>query len=290
MTDEFKTGLILSVLLHGGLAVAAVMVGDLWRQPPPSAPVPIEVALVEEVAEESAVPDPAPAQPEPEPEPEPEQPVSLPEEVTAPEPVSEPEPLPEPAPEDTPDAVPEPTAEPAPDPPEEPRSDLARTVVVRDKPKPPERFDPDKIAALIDKSAEDQPPPDPLADIEQELEKARRKQAAVDRMARQAQATIRDYLRQKVQGCWSIPAGARDAQELQVVLRIQLDPYGRLRRPPSVVGAGNLSAPGQEFRRIFAESAQRAIQRCAPYKIPVDDYNQWKEIEFVFDARELLGG
>jgi hypothetical protein len=41
---------------------------------------------------------------------------------------------------------------------------------------------------------------------------------------------------------------------------------------------------------IAAESARRAVLRCAPYSLPAEKYDAWREVIINFDPRELLGG
>ncbi|MFQ5348586.1 MAG: hypothetical protein ACE5ED_12250 [Rhodothalassiaceae bacterium] len=70
---------------------------------------------------------------------------------------------------------------------------------------------------------------------------------------------------------------------MQVRIRIELRRDGRLARPPQFVDAGDLSAPGRDFYRIFAESARRAVLNCQPYdNLPLSQYELWRQIEFTF--------
>ena len=51
-----------------------------------------------------------------------------------------------------------------------------------------------------------------------------------------------------------------------------------------------MNQPGQEFYKVLAESALRAIKLCEPLKLPVDNYEGWKKLIINFDARQMLGG
>ena len=56
-------------------------------------------------------------------------------------------------------------------------------------------------------------------------------------------------------------------------------------QPPEVLEVG-----ASEFARLSAESAVRAVRRCAPYNLPPEKYDSWREILMTFDPREILGG
>ena len=160
----------------------------------------------------------------------------------------------------------------------------------RDKPRPPDKLDASRIAALIDRSIMDQPQAVDSRDFDQTLEDAVAATRLTALEARRATATLQTIIRQRVELCWSIPAGAKQAEDLNVRLKIYLTQDGTLARPPVFLDKERMMEPGQEFFRAAAESAARAIRRCAPYDLPRDKYDLWRVIEFHFDPREMLGG
>lgn len=93
-----------------------------------------------------------------------------------------------------------------------------------------------------------------------------------------------DALRQKLGGCWNIPAGVDDAELLRVSVRFKLDRSGELDGRPEVVSGGASSGPG----RTAAESAVRAVQKCAPFNLPADKYDTWAEVVVNFDPSEMF--
>ncbi|MHA6642959.1 hypothetical protein [Mesorhizobium sp. A623] len=93
-----------------------------------------------------------------------------------------------------------------------------------------------------------------------------------------------DALRQKLGGCWSIPAGVDDASTLKVSVRFQLDRSGMLQGRPEIVAGGAPSGPG----RTAAESAVRAVQKCAPFNLPADKYDTWAEVVVNFDPSDMF--
>ncbi|MCC7348055.1 MAG: hypothetical protein IT538_11710 [Variibacter sp.] len=95
-----------------------------------------------------------------------------------------------------------------------------------------------------------------------------------------------DALRARIQQCWNPPAGQADARELTVLVRIQFKPDGSLATEPRLISR---VAPG--YQQVAAESALRAIRRCAPYDfMPAAKYEAWKDIEVNFDPRDLFRG
>lgn len=245
-------------------------------------------------------PEPKPAEPTP-PEPKPA-PVTPP-----PEPVAETPPPPEPKPEPTPDPVAE-AIEQA----EAPKPDQAQDFPdVLPKPMTrPER--PQKVAQAekprektpdkkTEKTADQKQQPD---DLESLLDDAkalinREKPAGggADRSRRQASlgndkpssatklsASEMDALRQRLAGCWSIPAGVDDASMLKVSVKFRLDRSGELEARPQVIAGGASSGPG----RTAAESAVRAVQKCAPFNLPADKYETWSEVVVNFDPSDMF--
>jgi hypothetical protein len=157
------------------------------------------------------------------------------------------------------------------------------------KPKKPE-FDPGRIAALLDKRKKSEAPSEkekPAFDLPKL--RASTSDPASTLVTRLTISEI-DYLRQQIQRCWSVPAGARDAEDLVVRLRIALNPDGGLRGSPEIIDAERMGRPGEEFFRAAAESARRAVIQCAPYEMPRDKYDRWRDIEITFNPRDMLDG
>src|SRR5204863_9437429 len=99
-----------------------------------------------------------------------------------------------------------------------------------------------------------------------------------------------DAFRAAVERCWSVPAGARDAQSLRVTTRVFLNPDGTLAKTPEIVDEARMNRTGEENFRTAAESARRAVQRCAPYRmLPANKYDTWREVELTFDPTRMLG-
>ncbi len=92
-------------------------------------------------------------------------------------------------------------------------------------------------------------------------------------------AQVVALLHQQLYACWAPPAGAK----IIVTVRFTLNEDGSLAGVPTLVK----TTAGARSRAV-AESALLAVQRCAPFKLPADTYEVWKDVEVVFDPHEVL--
>ena len=279
---------------------------------PPPAPEPKEQVKTEDVPKPKEEPKPVPTT-EVAPVPQPRQEVK-PEPVKepTPEPAEQAEPVPEPVKEkaaepepEKPDAVAEaiaaeqpaaeavklPNAAPAPErrpKPQPAEAEIAKTPERKNADKPvkeasskqkseDKEFDADAISALLNKQK-----------ASGGGAKRSQKQASLGGERSTGGATLSqnemDALRQKLGGCWSIPAGVDDAATLKVSVKFQLDRSGMLQGRPQVVAGGAASGPG----RTAAESAVRAVQKCAPFNLPAEKYDTWAEVVVNFDPSDMF--
>lgn len=223
-------------------------------------------------------PDPTPEPPEAEPEPPvpPPPPPPEPETESLPEPEPEPEPEPVVEPDPEPAAAPDPTVEPEP-PPEQ--TQIEPPLPRSRPPAPPSQSDEftDDIAALLDttRSASAPAPSEQQATIG----------AVTGSPFSKLQQNEIDALRARLAACWNLPPTSADPAELRVKIKIFLSTSGTLTGQPEVV-----SYRPTQVGQVAAESAIRAVQQCAPYNLPVEKYDSWKEIIVTFDPREMFGG
>jgi len=103
-------------------------------------------------------------------------------------------------------------------------------------------------------------------------------------------ADLQDSLRSQIRQCWSPPVGAPHAEDLIVDFDLFLARDGSVAQPPQLTSDSAAAASSNPYTRAAAEAARRAIYECAPYKLPADRYDQWREINpFHFDPREMMG-
>lgn len=280
--------LILSALFHA-LVLVFLLVSFNVFSPPKDSESAIIVAITPdmEIAPE-AVSKPAqpkpPAPPEPEDKPQAEKAPEKQEEQKNPEkqrvddeaPEAPPAPA-EPKPSDQP---------PPPKPPERVTKDLPN-VSPREKPKPPSKFDPTKIAQLLDKRDNLSPPtkdkqvkkvtdPDPSKSAQQ---------TPTPQVSQQAKANIASLIASQIRENWNAPVGNTGAETLVVKIRIYLRADGSLAQRPEIYDQGRMSDP---IYRAAAEAAVRAVQKAAPLqRLPPEYYDFYKDLILNFDPKLL---
>lgn len=268
---------------------------DLKAPPTPAPkPRPVETA-------EAPPPAPKPQPPTPKPEPAPQQkpePQPVPTTEVAPQPQPKQEVKPDPVPEtkvaeapsaeavELPSTAPTPQARPQP-----PQAEAART---------PERREPEKRQEPRRETASSSSSQSDSRNVEDEVAALLNREKASGGGARRSsdQAALggrqttgaklsqseMDALRGQIERCWNVPAGAADAQELKVSVQFRLDPSGALDGAPRIVSGGDAGG----IARTAAESARRAVIRCAPYTLPSDKYDAWSEVIVHFDPRDMF--
>ena len=210
-----------------------------------------EVAVNKEATPEPPKPEPKPVEKKPEAKPEPPKPDEIADKLK----------------DDKP--KPEAKTEPQPLPPKKPPPP---------KPQPTQKFDADKIAALLDKRD-----PTRSAATGSEINKNASLGAANANSARLSQSEI-DAFRPRVTSCSTIPVGAEGADNLKVVFRVQFRRDGTVERGPDPV-EGSASPYGP----AFADSGRRAILQCQPYTmLRPEHYDSWKDIEIGFTPRDMF--
>ena len=143
-------------------------------------------------------------------------------------------------------------------------------------------FDPNNIAALIDKSKEE------TAEIVKTNNDVTQDQV---RNIENSKLTLseEDALKAQIFGCWSIPLGLPYDENLLVRIKLKLKPDGSVTKT-EILDHARMNKPGQGFYKVLAESALRAVRLCQPLRVPASGYDRWKELQLNFDAREMLGG
>ena len=143
-------------------------------------------------------------------------------------------------------------------------------------------FDPNQIAALIDKSKES------AADTLKKNQKITQSDVRTS-FATKLTLSEEDALKAQIFGCWSIPLGLPYNENLLVRIKLNLKPDGTIINS-EILDHARMNKPGQGFYKVLAESALRAIRLCQPLRVPTTGYERWKEIQLNFDAREMLEG
>jgi outer membrane biosynthesis protein TonB len=309
MSDAVASrGIALSVALH--LVLGGLFIFGLPRlfTPPTPEEMPVAVELVT-LAPETRATRPNPNQPRPnakpevptldapvaKPEPEPPVPTPVPP-PSAEAPPSAPEPPKPPEPKPTPPPLLK-TPEPKPEAPKP--SEKSEAPRPREKPEPPQqiakneskaeqkKYDPNQFEALLKNLAMQPTAPSPDAPPQRpHVASARPSSQPRAPLGSQITASEVDLVRQQIARCWNVPAGARDAKDLVVEVKVAVDPDGTVRQA-TIVDQGRLGDP---FYRAAAESARRAFFNplCRPLHLPPDKYAIWKDLVVDFSPKDIL--
>jgi colicin import membrane protein len=144
--------------------------------------------------------------------------------------------------------------------------------------KPQPKFDADRIAALLDKRD-----PQRNAATGFEANATPSLGTAAGAAAQLSQSEI-DALRARLMALWNPPVGMQDASQTQVTIRIRFRKDGTLAVGPQVLTSGS----GAQFNAM-RDSAVRAVFVGQPYTmLRPEHYEQWKEIDFTFDTRQMF--
>ena len=100
-------------------------------------------------------------------------------------------------------------------------------------------------------------------------------------------ATQIDLIRQTIRKCWHFPAGLRNAEDLVVDIKMELDQAGNVTKAEIV--DLNRMASDADFRTA-AENAYRAVldPNCNPLPLPKEKYDEWKELELSFNPKDMF--
>ena len=145
-----------------------------------------------------------------------------------------------------------------------------------------ELFDPNQIAALIDKSKEE---------TAETLKKNNKLTQSNVKTSFVSGLTLseEDALKAQIFGCWSLPLGLPYQENLLVRIKLRLKPDGTVLRS-EILDHARMNKPGQSFYKVLAESALRAVRICQPLRVPPTGYEKWKDLQLNFDANEMLKG
>lgn len=93
-------------------------------------------------------------------------------------------------------------------------------------------------------------------------------------------ASLQAAMRRQIGYCWRTVDDLPNPERLVVTIEVKLDIDG------NVQGSARVTNPprrpiGDRYMGTAMDRALLAVRKCAPYKLPADDYDKWKEIEVV---------
>lgn len=295
-----RRSLIWSVSLHVLVLILAIVgLPRLWDTPPPAdTPIVVEVVQIAEKTRAEDTPKPKPPKKKAVKTPPPPEPPKVRPVVAAPPPpeparvspkvekipVIKPKPKPKPKlkAKVKPKPKPKPKVKPAP-----PR----QIVRVRPRRRPPPSREDFLRSVLRDVAPEErgEKPKKPVKKVKPAAPPAFKK-TPVRRAPLDARATMteKDSIRRQIEACWLIPAGARDAENLVVSIRVWVNPDGKVAKA-QILNAGRMRT--DPFFRSAAESALRAVLNpsCSPLRFPLRKYDTFKVMVLNFNPKQATG-
>ncbi|MGH1350261.1 MAG: hypothetical protein ACRBBN_05570 [Methyloligellaceae bacterium] len=150
----------------------------------------------------------------------------------------------------------------------------------RDARKAKKEFNPDQIAALLDKQPSDR---DKLDDKKKKEDKNRElAKGSDDGEADKLTADDYTYVASRVSSCWNMPIGQLGAENIEVKVHLKLKVDGTLASKPQIRASSN-----NIVGKVVEETAVRAVIACQPYKLPVSKYRNWKDMVLIFDPKDM---
>lgn len=97
--------------------------------------------------------------------------------------------------------------------------------------------------------------------------------------------TLQQDIQRQLYACWNPPAGAKNAQNMAVSVRIELDIDGKVISTKQIGNEMNIDPA----YAAAVNAAIRAVGKCSPLQnLPKEEYNSWKVLEFNFDPRNII--
>ena len=165
-------------------------------------------------------------------------------------------------------------------------------VKPRRKPKPPNSFESvlktlEKLKSKSNYSDKKKEKKEKTKNFEQQVAQALLSHPKNHNPLRKLAISEIDLVRQQIRECWSLPAGAREAENLSIEIKMAMNSDGTVQKA-RIIDQGRLKS--DPFFRAAAESALRAVlnPRCNPLKLPPEKFRQWQNMTLIFDPQKMF--
>lgn len=98
--------------------------------------------------------------------------------------------------------------------------------------------------------------------------------------------TERDRIRAHIERFWNVPAGAKDADKLVVMIKVSVLPDGTVTAAEVQMDPMMMMNP---YYQAAADSARRAVRAASPLPIPADKYEQFRDFTLAFNPKFAAG-
>ena len=147
-------------------------------------------------------------------------------------------------------------------------------IVLKTKPRK-KTFNVSKVLKDIEQESED-------FKKEQETTEEKQSEVFTDEVGEKMTISELEMLKQQLYSCYTVPAGAKEFQDMKVQVKIIVNPDRTVKEAIIKNTAKMTSDP---FFRTAGEAALRAFNHpnCSVLMLPEDKYDEWNEINFTFD-------
>lgn len=98
----------------------------------------------------------------------------------------------------------------------------------------------------------------------------------------------KDAVMSQIAKCWNVLAGAKDAENLVIIIDAEYNTDGSLIKA-NLSKESQSRAASDSYFRAAADSALRAVLECTPIKgLPPEKYHTWHLMELAFDPKFML--
>jgi len=98
--------------------------------------------------------------------------------------------------------------------------------------------------------------------------------------------TEREAIMDRILRFWDVPAGARTAGTLVVMIKVSVLPDGTVTAAEIAFDPEMMLNP---YYLATADSARRAVRAASPLPIPADKYDQFKDFQLAFKPQFAAG-
>ena len=153
------------------------------------------------------------------------------------------------------------------------------------QPKPDSKFDVANIEKLLTSKEAPQQAPSTAKEVNRTASLGAPRATGV-KLSPSQRDGLSALIQEQIARCWSPPAGLSNGDMAKPRIRIQMNADGTLGAEPALINSSN----DPSFRPL-AESAMRAVKRCAPFRIPPQyaaAFEDWRDWTLIFDPKEML--
>ena len=165
------------------------------------------------------------------------------------------------------------------------KEDERKRKLAEDAKKKQQQFDPDKIAAELNKVKDGGAPAaaaKPETPTKAKGPVGGDKDGRDTRLTASQEALLDQAVRDGVSPCWRVLSGGQGADATVVRLRVQLNADGTVRGEPQV-----LQGQSTPYFAAAADTAKRAVMQCQPFNLPSQWYSIWASMVWRFDPKDM---